>query len=61
MCERINGELVVCMAAKRRMAAMLAPVQMAMIPLSPIVRASKKEKEPQGDGSEQLWLIEDDD
>ena len=56
MCERVDGRLVVCSAARRRMATMLAPVQMAMFPLAPVSRAQEREPEPVDDGARQMPL-----
>ena len=58
MCTRTNGVLEICHAARRRMAAMFVPIQLAMFPREPVSRARRREPEPEPEPARQPDLFD---
>ena len=56
MCTTTNGVWEICAAARRRIAALHAPVQLSLFRHEPVVRATPREPEPEPDPWRQLQL-----
>ena len=58
MCTRTNGVLEICQAARRRMAAMLAPIQLTMFPHEPVIRSRRRKPDREPERARQRDLFD---